>query len=142
MSQEPTWAGLIPGSVRCTAGLLLGPWVLVWICTCAPGLAWGQGPAITWPEALYNPKPLPKDILLPLPCGGAMAFRWVQADGRVPHQVPPELVDQLAADGRLVIPVGSDQSQDLVLVTREDGEVRQEVLEPVRFVPLLGGSIR
>ena len=59
-----------------------------------------------------------------------------------PRQVPLDLIDQLAPSGRLVIPVGSDQKQDLVLVTLDDGEAVEEVLEPVRFVPLLGGSIR
>ncbi len=39
---------------------------------------------ITWPRDLFNPKPRPDDVLVPLPCGGAMAFRWVQAEGAVP----------------------------------------------------------
>ncbi len=30
-----------------------------------------------WPERLYNPAPLDNDVVLPLPCGGAMAFRQV-----------------------------------------------------------------
>ena len=28
-----------------------------------------------WPEESWNPRPLPEDLVLPLPCGGAMAFR-------------------------------------------------------------------
>ena len=36
---------------------------------------------ITWPEALYNPQPLAGDIVLPLPCGGAMAFRAIPTPG-------------------------------------------------------------
>lgn len=32
---------------------------------------------ITWPAALYNPDPAPDDLILPMPCGGAMAFRPV-----------------------------------------------------------------
>ena len=32
-------------------------------------------PTITWPEALFNPQPLADDRVLPMPCGGAMAFR-------------------------------------------------------------------
>lgn len=42
-------------------------------------------PAIVWPEKLYNPAPVPKDrptdLILPLPCGGAMAFRPVEIPG-------------------------------------------------------------
>lgn len=59
-----------------------------------------------------------------------------------PREVPQELIAQLAPHGRLVIPVGSDQKQDLALVTFEEGEVNQQILEPVRFVPLLGGAIK
>jgi hypothetical protein len=33
--------------------------------------------AATWPEAMYDPKPAPDDLVLPLPCGGAIAFRPV-----------------------------------------------------------------
>ena len=32
---------------------------------------------LSWPLSDYNPRPLPDDLLLPLPCGGAMAFRPV-----------------------------------------------------------------
>ena len=32
---------------------------------------------MAWPEKLYNPKPLADDILVPIPCGGALAFRPV-----------------------------------------------------------------
>jgi hypothetical protein len=42
----------------------------------APVAASAQ-PAPTWPGAAYNPAPLPDDLVLPLPCGGAMAFRRV-----------------------------------------------------------------
>ncbi|WP_274723939.1 SUMF1/EgtB/PvdO family nonheme iron enzyme [Xenorhabdus bovienii] len=30
-----------------------------------------------WEEKYYNPKPLPDDVILPMPCEGAMAFRKV-----------------------------------------------------------------
>jgi hypothetical protein len=33
---------------------------------------------IDWPERSYNPAPLDRDLILPLPCGGAMAFRAVE----------------------------------------------------------------
>lgn len=38
----------------------------------APALA-----QITWDERFYNPEPEPDDFILPMPCGGAMAFRRV-----------------------------------------------------------------
>jgi formylglycine-generating enzyme required for sulfatase activity len=40
-------------------------------------------PIIAWPVAQYNPNTLPDDLILPLPCGGAMAFRPV-ATGKSP----------------------------------------------------------
>ncbi len=56
--------------------------------------------------------------------------------------VPPALLEQLAAGGRLVMPVGPQQTQQrLVRVTREsDGSLRREDLGAVRFVPLLGAQ--
>jgi len=57
-----------------------------------------------------------------------------------PRRVPRELVDQLSPDGRMVIPVGDADGQTLQLITLEDGEMQVEVLEQVRFVPLLGGT--
>jgi protein-L-isoaspartate(D-aspartate) O-methyltransferase len=53
--------------------------------------------------------------------------------------VPPALVDQLAEGGRMLVPVGSRELQDLVLVRREGGEVVEEPLgSRCTFVPLLG----
>jgi protein-L-isoaspartate(D-aspartate) O-methyltransferase len=54
--------------------------------------------------------------------------------------IPQDLLDQLAIDGRLIIPVGTDE-QILYLVERlSQTEYRQTKLEPVKFVPLLGGT--
>jgi protein-L-isoaspartate(D-aspartate) O-methyltransferase len=54
--------------------------------------------------------------------------------------VPKPLLNQLAPDGRIVMPIGSPGwSQELVKVTkRPDGTVAQENLGGVRFVPLIG----
>ena len=53
--------------------------------------------------------------------------------------IPQDLLDQLAIGGRLVIPVGTDE-QILYLVERVSQlDYRQSKLEPVKFVPLLGG---
>lgn len=55
-------------------------------------------------------------------------------------KVPQALLDQLAIGGRLVIPVGADESsQVLVRVTREaETKFREEALLDVKFVPLIG----
>lgn len=60
-----------------------------------------------------------------------------------PRDVPEELLDQLAADGVLVIPVGEEQ-QTLCRIRREGSSNNYvtEELEPVRFVPLLSGVTR
>ncbi len=34
-------------------------------------------PAITWPAEAFNPRPAENDLVLPLPCGGAIVFRRV-----------------------------------------------------------------
>lgn len=52
--------------------------------------------------------------------------------------VPQPLVDQLAEGGRLVIPVGTGELQDLTLVQRRDGAIHSTVLYQCRFVPLTG----
>lgn len=57
-----------------------------------------------------------------------------------PQQVPPVLIDQLGADGRLVIPVGPMGRQDLVCITRRGASVEREVLDLVSFVPLVEGK--
>ncbi len=60
-----------------------------------------------------------------------------------PRSIPQSLLDQLAPNGVLVIPVG-DEPQTLTMVIREDDSdsFRTEKLEPVRFVPLLSGVTR
>jgi len=52
--------------------------------------------------------------------------------------VPPELVEQLADGGRMVIPVAqsAEEPQDLRLYTRRGDEVTYRSLFPVLFVPL------
>ncbi len=53
--------------------------------------------------------------------------------------VPSALVEQLAPDGRMLVPVGDRDAQELVLVTRDaDGEVAERPLGGCSFVPLLG----
>jgi len=53
--------------------------------------------------------------------------------------IPEPLVEQLANGGILVIPVGSDVSQELMRVTRDkNGEIRKERMGGCVFVRLLG----
>ena len=56
-------------------------------------------------------------------------------------EVPTALVEQLALDGRLVIPLGSasDEHQDLRLYRRDQEKLTSTSLFPVRFVPLRTG---
>ncbi|UCG63280.1 MAG: protein-L-isoaspartate(D-aspartate) O-methyltransferase [Candidatus Zixiibacteriota bacterium] len=54
-----------------------------------------------------------------------------------PTEIPEPLLTQLAEGGRLVIPVGT-MWQELILVTKTDGETRRESVIPVRFVPMTG----
>lgn len=55
--------------------------------------------------------------------------------------VPQALIDQLHQQrGRLVIPVGSPEAQELVLVTGPRDAPRFQQLGPVRFVPLIGNQ--
>ncbi|MFP5383184.1 MAG: protein-L-isoaspartate(D-aspartate) O-methyltransferase [Gammaproteobacteria bacterium] len=59
-----------------------------------------------------------------------------------PGIIPQELLDQLAPGGRLVIPVATrDDRQELQLVIRTDSGYSKQVLEEVRFVPFLRGSL-
>jgi protein-L-isoaspartate(D-aspartate) O-methyltransferase len=52
--------------------------------------------------------------------------------------LPRPLLEQLAVGGRLVIPVGDDESQVLVRVTRHPSKFEEEQLGDCRFVKLWG----
>jgi len=58
-----------------------------------------------------------------------------------PREVPAALLAQLRAGGRLIIPVGDAETQTLTLVTRGEDGFETTSVEPVRFVPLLGGKL-
>jgi protein-L-isoaspartate(D-aspartate) O-methyltransferase len=55
-----------------------------------------------------------------------------------PEDVPAPLIAQLAEGGRMVIPVGERFDQRLVRITKRDGELVRETLEPTLFVPMTG----
>ena len=52
--------------------------------------------------------------------------------------VPAPLLAQLADAGRMVVPVGGVDNQELHLIERSNDTFRTTILEPCRFVPLLG----
>jgi protein-L-isoaspartate(D-aspartate) O-methyltransferase len=53
-----------------------------------------------------------------------------------PREIPPVLVDQLAADGILVLPVG-DWHQEIKVIQKRGGHVQSRDVLPVRFVPMI-----
>jgi protein-L-isoaspartate(D-aspartate) O-methyltransferase len=53
-----------------------------------------------------------------------------------PDHVPPALVEQLAVNGRMLIPVGTAE-QELRLLTKTAGGVMEQTMLEVRFVPLV-----
>lgn len=54
-----------------------------------------------------------------------------------PPRVPQPLIDQLKVGGRMVIPVGRN-FQELLLITKDEEGVKEERVIPVRFVPMTG----
>lgn len=56
-----------------------------------------------------------------------------------PERVPEELLGQLEDGGRLVIPVGNGEVQELRVIERNGKDFNETVVEYVRFVPLLRG---
>ncbi len=57
-----------------------------------------------------------------------------------PRRIPDELIGQLAEGGRMVVPLGHGDHQQLTLVSNSADGVTSEVLEAVKFVPLQGGK--
>lgn len=53
-------------------------------------------------------------------------------------KIPAPLLAQLADPGVMVIPVGDKTSQELIRIRKENGVVREEPIELVRFVSLIG----
>ncbi len=56
-----------------------------------------------------------------------------------PQEVPQTLLDQLADGGRMVLPVGPQGRQELLLITRHEDKYERRRLGLVSFVPLVGG---
>ncbi len=52
---------------------------------------------------------------------------------------PPALISQLAEGGRMVLPIASEDENDLLTLLRRRGaDVEAETIAPCRFVPLIG----
>lgn len=54
-----------------------------------------------------------------------------------PSHIPDPLQEQLAEGGRMIIPVGEHYSQELVLLEKVNGKLKQKYVLPVRFVPMI-----
>ncbi len=56
-----------------------------------------------------------------------------------PRTIPPALIAQLAPNGKMVIPVGPDFEQELLLIQKDaKGAITKEPITKVRFVRLVG----
>ncbi len=57
------------------------PCVRTVVLACALAGATNATAQAPWPEALHNPQPARDDVVLPMPCAGAMAFRRIDVPG-------------------------------------------------------------
>jgi protein-L-isoaspartate(D-aspartate) O-methyltransferase len=55
-------------------------------------------------------------------------------------QIPPPLFEQLREGGRMIVPVGPPQAQELQLVRKHGGQPVVSSMEGCRFVPLIGSE--
>jgi protein-L-isoaspartate(D-aspartate) O-methyltransferase len=55
-----------------------------------------------------------------------------------PDHVPQPLVHQLREGGRMIIPVGRDFAQELVVLQKKGDKVERQAVLPVMFVPMTG----
>ena len=54
------------------------------------------------------------------------------------HSVPPPLLAQLGKGGRLILPIGDAENQELHIIERRGSAFHTRTLEGCRFVPLVG----
>ena len=54
-----------------------------------------------------------------------------------PDEIPQTLIDQLAVDGKMVIPVGTENQEMLVIKKTKKGVTEKRTMK-VRFVPMMG----
>ena len=58
-----------------------------------------------------------------------------------PEHLPTQLLEQLATGGRLILPVGGERQQLMMVTATPEGYV-EEVIEEVNFVPMVRGVTR
>ena len=51
---------------------------------------------------------------------------------------PPVLLQQLVPGGRMVVPLGDNEGAELVLLRKTPAGIEKQVVDPCRFVPLIG----
>jgi protein-L-isoaspartate(D-aspartate) O-methyltransferase len=66
-----------------------------------------------------------------------LLFDAIMVTAGAPHIAKP-LIDQLADNGRMIIPVGDRYSQELIKVIRKGKDLEQKSLGGCRFVNLIG----
>ena len=59
-----------------------------------------------------------------------------------PDRVPQSLTEQLKDGGRMIIPVGEQFAQELYLLEKKNGQLKESAILPVRFVPMLGEAMK
>ena len=59
-----------------------------------------------------------------------------------PEKIPYSLLDQLNLGGKMILPVGDKEKQELIALIKTDDGFKQEKLGEVYFVPLLEGVVR
>ena len=57
-----------------------------------------------------------------------------------PNDIPQPLQEQLAEGGRMIIPVGRQGAQKLILIRKKNGKLIEEAVMRVSFVPMLNQS--
>jgi len=57
-----------------------------------------------------------------------------------PSNIPKPLTDQMNEGGRMIIPVGRQWTQELVLLRKVNGKIIEKDVLPVRFVPMIDSS--
>ena len=84
-----------------------------------------------------------RNVRLKYSDGGMGLPEYAPFDGilvtAAPKEIPQPLLDQLAIGGRMILPTGYDQNQELLQIVRTTNGFEQKRLEPVLFVPLKKG---
>jgi len=71
-----------------------------------------------------------------LPSFSGRLATWIATHTAAPDEIPQPLLDQLAENGKLVIPVGNPYSfQELILAGKKNGKITKQRITTVRFVP-------